>query len=90
MRSLQSVLLNSGSFNSETAKMENINPQAFFEMQDKAAELLVKEVISPDGSSGSFSKDWLYNLPFEDGNMIYEFTTAIFNKSNLGQEERKN
>jgi len=90
MRSLQSVLLNSGSFNSETAKVESVSPQAFLQMQDKAVEFLVREIVSPDESVIQFTQDWLYNLPFDDGMLVYDLVTEIFNNANLGKESKKN
>ena len=78
-RELQRILMAKGSFNVETSKMDNLSTEAILDVQDKAAEFLVKEVKTKAGETIPFSQDWLYNLPIEDGNLIYNKITELMN-----------
>lgn len=88
-RELQRVMLKGGQFDVEAGKMQTLQVDTFFEMQDKAAELLIKEVKDKDGNVHSFSREWLYGLPVSDGNLIYEKLNEITALANPGGEIKK-
>jgi hypothetical protein len=75
-----------GSFNAETNKMDNLSAEAILEVQDKAAEFLVKEVKNKGGETTPFNKEWIYNLPIEDGNLIYNKVTELMNPKTEAQK----
>jgi len=88
-REFQKIALSKGEYNVEEKKMNKVPVDAFLEMQDKAAEFLIKEVIAKDGATQPFTKEWLYDLPQEDGNLLY---ATITEKAwpQQKEEERKN
>ncbi len=85
-RELQRILMVKGSFNAETSKMENLSTEAILEVQDKAAEFLVNEIKIKTGETIPFTREWLYNLPIEDGNIVYNKITELMNPAT----DRKN
>jgi len=88
-RELQKILLQGGHFDVEEGKMKDIPVDMFLEMQDRAAELLIKQIKKQDGKTESFTTEWLYNLPVEDGNLVYERVNEITQASTLTPEEKK-
>ena len=86
-RELQRILMAKGSFNTETSKMENMSADSILEVQDKAAEFLVKEIKIKSGEVMPFNKEWLFNLPVEDGNLVYNKIVEIMNP---GVTDKKN
>lgn len=88
-RMLQKVLISKGTFNSASGQFENVAPDTFLDMQDKAAEVLVKTIKKKDGTVVSFTKEWLDNLPAEDGAMVYEKINEITKESSLTRDAKK-
>jgi len=88
-RMLQKILLNKGSFNTSTSKVENLPTEAFFDMQDEAAKLLIRKVVKADGTELPFSREWIDNLPSQDGALVYERVNEITQSSNLSSEAKK-
>jgi len=88
-RALQSVLFSSGSFDTEAGKFTGLTGDTFLKMQDKAVEMLVKEVIDKGGNKKEFSKEWLDDLPVEDGNLIFDKINEITGSASLSAEQKK-
>jgi hypothetical protein len=89
-RELQKLLLASGEFNSETAKIENLAAASFLDIQDKSTEIVVKEVRIQEAEATPFSQDWLNGLPVTLGNAVYEEVNTITQTSQLPKDEKKN
>lgn len=89
-RELQRILMQNSNLDITTGKMEGINPNSIYAMQDRGTELLVKEYIDKDGTHVPFSSDWLNNLPSQDGELIYNKVNEIVNHANLSDESKKN
>ncbi|MHA1842393.1 MAG: hypothetical protein ACTSYW_10505 [Candidatus Heimdallarchaeota archaeon] len=87
-RELQKILLGKAEIDPTTAQLKKIPVETFLEMQDKAAELLIKEIKKGDKSQ-PFSKEWLSNLPVEDGNLIYDKINEITGAATLTPERKK-
>src|SRR5574343_211846 len=88
-RELQRILLSKGEIDTSNPQsaMKNLNPEAVFDMQDKGAEMLITELKSADGTTSVFSKEWLYGLPMQDGNLVYEkINDLIGSTANLSDE----
>lgn len=91
-RELQRILLSKGEFDTTNPQnaMKNLSPEAVFDMQDKGAEMLITEIKSADGTTSVFSKEWLYALPMQDGNLVYEqINNLIGSTANLPDESKK-
>lgn len=88
-RELQRMLLAGGKFSTEKGKLEDIPSSIILDIQDKSAEFLVKEVKHKDGTVEAYNKDWLYRLPLEDGNKVYDKINKINSESNLTPKEKK-
>jgi len=88
-RELQKILIGTGSFNPEEKKMDKVPMGTFLDMQDKAAEFLIKSIKNADGVEATFTKEWLYNLPVKDGNKVYEKINLITADSQLTEEGKK-
>ena len=88
-RDVQAVMLEQGDFDIETGKMKKVPVKAFMQVQDRAADFLIKEVIKKDGTVLPFTKEWLYNLSQDDGNKVYEKVNEIFGGASLSIESKK-
>lgn len=88
-RELQKILLSGSEFNPQTAKLEKLPVDVFLKMQDRATELLIKEVRDKNGKTFPFSQEWLFNLPVRDGNLIYEEINKITGAAALTPERKK-
>lgn len=89
-RQLQKILLSKGEFDAAAGAMKGIAPDTFLDMQDQAAELLITEVKNPDGTATVFTKEWLYELPMGDGNVVYEKVNEVMGTtSSLSDEGKK-
>lgn len=92
-RELQKVLLSKGILGENGVDVKNVSPEAALDMQDKAAELLIKSVKNPNGETTDFSgtdvQAWLYDLPVADGNFLYEEINKIISATNLTEEAKK-
>lgn len=89
-RELQKVLLSKGKFDVQKGSFEDLDVAGFMEMQDKSAELLIKEVKDKDGNVRPFDQEWLYNLPQSDGQLVYDKVNELTGASVVSDEERKN
>lgn len=89
-RELQKILLSKGSFNTEAGKLEGVSTETYLDMQDKAAGYLIQSIKSTNGAESTFTPDWLYNLPVQDGNLVYEKINEITQSTNLSKEAKKN
>lgn len=89
-RQLQRMILSSGKFDSAAGTISDVSADAFMDMQDKAAELLVREIKEKDGSTHPFSIEWLGNLPVKDGQILYEKVNQLTQESNMSATARKN
>jgi hypothetical protein len=89
-RELQRIIISEGNLDINKGTMENVNASAVFKMQDRAAELLIKEYIDIDGNRHPFSADWLNNLPIGDGTLVYNKVNELVGESNLSSEAKKN
>lgn len=90
-RELQRVLLSHGEFDpsNPSGAMKNMKPEAVLEMQDKAAEMLIINVRQNDVDQ-PFTKEWLYNLPMQDGNAVYEKINELIGATaNLSEDAKK-
>ena len=88
-RELQKIMLSSGDFDVDQAKLSNIKPDVILTMQEKAAEHLIQGYTDAENNFQSFTRQWLDDLPIKDGNMVYEKVNQITAEANLGDEERK-
>lgn len=88
-RDIQAIMLENGDFDLESGKMQKVSVKAYMQVQDKAAEFLIKEIKKKDGTVAPYSKDWLYHLSNEDGNKVYAKVSEIFGGSNLSVESKK-
>lgn len=88
-RRLQKFLLSKGSFDMESGKLTNITPDAVLEMQDMAAEFLITGVIREGTPEVPFSREWLDNLPFEDGQLVYATVQKFIDQSSLSEDGKK-
>lgn len=89
-RLLQKIVLKGGSVNPQEGTIGNVPAEVFLEMQDKAAELLINQIRNQDGSIVTDDvANWLFNLPQEDGNLIYDKLNEIISNSNLSDDSKK-
>jgi hypothetical protein len=89
-RELQRILISDGNLDVNKGTMENVSPSAIFKMQDRAAELLIKEYIDTEGGRHPFEVSWLNNLPISDGTLVYDKVNTLVSESNLSGEAKKN
>jgi hypothetical protein len=61
----------------------------YYEIQDKAASFVVKEVKDKDGLLKSFTQEWLSSLSLDVGNKVYEIVNEVSGMSRLKTEEKK-
>lgn len=90
-RRLQRQLLANGKFDSNSKTVEDISPDAFFDMQEKAIDMVIQRVVDKNGTEiGSTSYvDFVNDLPVADGNLIYDQITEIINGSSLSDDAQK-
>ncbi len=89
-REVQKLMFKGGKFNTETNKMESLDPVAFMDVQDKTVEFLVKNIIGSDGTTVKpFLKEWLNQLPSMDGDLIYAKVGEAINVSKLDDKAKK-
>lgn len=93
-RDLQRVLLSSGAIDIQKANVDNLSPETALDMQDRAAEFLIKEVKNSDGAVVTFGteitvKNWLYDLPVGDGNVIYDKLNEVITAASLPEDTKK-
>jgi hypothetical protein len=88
-RDVQAIMLEQGDFDVEIGKLKKVPVKAYMQVQDKAADFLIKEIKKKDGTVVPYTKEWLYNLSPEDGNKVYTKVSEIFASSNLSNESKK-
>lgn len=88
-RDLQRVILAQANYDQEKGSLANLPVDKFLDMQDKAAELLIKEIRSKTGEVQPFSATWLESLPVDDGNLVYEKLNDLTKESNLSEKDKK-
>lgn len=88
-RDLQRHMFKDGQYDIEAGKLKDLPVDAFLDMQDRAAEFLIKEVINKENQSQPYTQEWLYNLPIEDGNLLYNEINKVTSASNLSEEDKK-
>jgi len=88
-RKLQRLLLEKGKFDPQTGDIVDLPVSVFLEMQDAAANILIKEIKDGKGGSMSFTQDWLDNLPIQDGNKVYDALNEITQEATMLPEEKK-
>jgi hypothetical protein len=94
-RLLQKEMANSVKFKVQIAE-EGKEPEAkeipgslIFEDEDRALELLTKEIKLADGTPVTDIKDFYYNLTRTDGEFIYTKANELTKASSLTAETRK-
>lgn len=88
-RQLQRILLTQGVLSKEGVNVENITPESALDMQDRAASFLIAEIKNADGTSVTFTQQWLDDLPVTDGNVVYEELNRLIGESSLSADDRK-
>lgn len=88
-RELQKILLEGGQFNPQTQQLENLNSATFLQMQDRAAEFLLRGYIDGNGTEQPANLEWLGNLPQDDGSLVYDKISELINRSGLNEEAKK-
>lgn len=89
-RELQLLMLQGSKIKPGNTEMGDIPADTFLRMQDRAAEMIIKEVIAKDGSPVSIPVlEWLYALPISDGNVVYDKVNELIQASSLTEEQKK-
>lgn len=70
-------------------KIENMSGESLVDAEDVTLDCLVKEIRNKDGQVVADKKQFIYDLPEEDGNILYDRANKLTENSILSEAAKK-